>query len=675
MGSPLQQILQGRGDKKGKSFWISRSIPLFLLASAWIGLFLDFPVTKPGLWFSISVSTLFIIAALHFISKQREFQIAFVFALSLVYSGIISAVHLPWLKVAYFPFVALAASFYSPKSVILLSFLISMLYLKSYFTKETVFAEVAFSFFLILTAAISAFAYEKLRNKEKQAVSNFEKVKSRVREISRESEMESLDNEEAISHYYAEILKTDEEIKELLLTLRHSVLSDSASLFVSNGTDFEVRSSTCEKGEIIISGNGILSGCMQNRNIFFSGDLNEKGADIGYIKNLKISSLIVIPLIDGPVITGLLVVDSSRFQAFSETDNHTVQMFAKQLVRVLERERVYMIIKREVSGLKILKKGSSDLVTSLDINFISQKLSNAANDIANSQNFFFLKRTGKFELKQHTGTFAEKRKRFHLRGTILSLAVENPLKMHHYVSDTTGHPLQVMPFETKHVRSVLAVPMRFKNVLLGVFVMLSDKRDFLDSVQINLLEVLCNQASAAIANANLHAEIEKLATTDGLTGLFNHRWFQEKLSEEFKRMDRYTSPVSLILTDIDHFKKVNDTYGHPAGDSVLKEVSKIIRKEIRDVDIPARYGGEEFAVILPGTDSEGCKKIAERLRTAVMGKTFSADGKELKVTISIGIATAPVDSKTKEELIEKTDQALYNAKNNGRNRSVTWSEI
>jgi diguanylate cyclase (GGDEF)-like protein len=232
-----------------------------------------------------------------------------------------------------------------------------------------------------------------------------------------------------------------------------------------------------------------------------------------------------------------------------------------------------------------------------------------------------------------------------------------------------------MPFETKNIRSVIAVPMLYENELLGLFVMLSEKRAFLDTFQIGLLEVLCNQASISIANAQLHAEIEKLATTDGLTGLYNHRRFQENLTEEFKRLNRHLSPVSLMLTDIDYFKKVNDNYGHPAGDIVLKGVSKIIRKEIRDVDMPARYGGEEFAVILPGTDAEGAKNIAERLRKAVMDTNFSADGKLLKITISIGIAAAPVDAKGKEELIEKADKALYHAKHNGRNQSVIWNSI
>jgi diguanylate cyclase (GGDEF)-like protein len=130
-----------------------------------------------------------------------------------------------------------------------------------------------------------------------------------------------------------------------------------------------------------------------------------------------------------------------------------------------------------------------------------------------------------------------------------------------------------------------------------------------------------------------------------------------------------------MLTDIDFFKKVNDTYGHPVGDVVLKGVSKVIQESLRDIDIPARYGGEEFAVILPGTDGPGARIIAERVREAVQEKTFSADSKSFKVSISIGIAVSPVDAKRKEELIEKADQALYHAKHNGRNQTVLWNSI
>jgi diguanylate cyclase (GGDEF)-like protein len=673
MGSPLQQILPGRGDQKGKGFWIKRSIPLLFLVLTWLGLLINFPETKPVLWFSFSAATIITASALHFFSKRLEFSIEFLFSLALIYAGFNITLNLAWLKLAYFPFIIIVSAFYSLKVVIPFSFLIPLLQLRTFFVKGTFMEEMAFSFFLVLTAGMSSLICRRLRDEKRKAVSELEKIRDSAREIGQETEMGSLDSDEVISHYFAAMLNTDEEITDLLQTIRQAVLADSANFLVPNDASFTLRCSTGDKGDVIITGTGIVSACLRDKKPFLSGDLNEKTTEVGYIKNMKISSLIVIPIMDASVSIGLLTVDSSRYQAFSETDRNTVQMFSKQLVRILERERVYMMMKRDVSGLKILKEGSSSLATSLDIDVIIKKLCGVAETIASSRVFFFLQDPRGFELKHNSGVFNSEKKRFHFRGTIVNFAIEN--KQRHYVSDTTEYRVPIMPFETKNIRSVVAVPMLYENELLGLFVMLSEKRDFLDTFQIGLLEVLCNQASISMANAQLHAEIEKLATTDGLTGLYNHRRFQENLTEELKRLNRNSSPVSLMLTDIDYFKKVNDNYGHPVGDTVLKGVSKIIREEIRDMDIPARYGGEEFAVILPGTDSEGARNIAERLRKAVMDTTFSADGKSLKITISIGIATAPVDAKGKEELVEKTDKALYHAKHNGRNQSVIWSSI
>jgi two-component system cell cycle response regulator len=217
--------------------------------------------------------------------------------------------------------------------------------------------------------------------------------------------------------------------------------------------------------------------------------------------------------------------------------------------------------------------------------------------------------------------------------------------------------------------------MFYEKDIMGILVLLSEEINALSPYQIELLEVLGNQASTSIANAKFHEEIERLAITDGLTGLFNHRHFQERLSQEFNRLERFSEPISLLIIDIDNFKKINDTYGHPVGDTVLKDVANIVRKTIRNIDIPARYGGEEFTVILLGTQARGAMNMAERLRKAVMNTAFSAGENIFKVTVSTGISTYPHGIRRKEELIERADKALYHAKRTGRNRSVSWSEI
>jgi len=169
-------------------------------------------------------------------------------------------------------------------------------------------------------------------------------------------------------------------------------------------------------------------------------------------------------------------------------------------------------------------------------------------------------------------------------------------------------------------------------------------------------------------DANLR--LKDLVNTDGLTGLYNHRYFQDQLKKELERSARYKAPVSLILFDIDHFKKVNDSYGHPAGDQVLINIAKVISQTIRPSDILARHGGEEFAVILPETNISGVKVFAARLRRCVEGLVTRYDAEQIKVTISLGGTTFdPGQTDVAQDLLFKTaDRGLYMSKDNGRNQ-------
>ncbi len=673
MGGTLQEILQGRGDKKGKGFWIKRGIPLLFIVSTWLGLLADFPSRNPVLWFPIASATGIIYSILHFAVKRKEFSVEFLFSFALIYAGMIHVQQLPWMKLAYFPLVISATVFYGLNTIIPLSLLIPFLQLRTFILRENTVEEIAFSVFLITTAVISSFVLNRLRKDRAKAVASLNAIKNNAMDIARETSMESLSGDRAMSHYFASMLKTDEEIRELLLAIKQAVFADSANLFMPQGNGFILRCSTAEKGEIIITGKGVIAACLKEKKPFLTGEINEKHIEIGYIKNRKISSIIAVPVLEGSTSIGVLVVDSSRYQAFREPDKNTVQLLAGHLSRILERERIYPRIKRDYNGLRLLNEESAKLVSSLNIDVIVEKLCEGAKKIGSSRVFFFIAKGKEYELIHHSGGSAESEKRFDPKGTFINMAVENRQTI--YMSDVKDYPVPIMPFKTEDVHSAIAIPIIYENEILGLFLMLSGKTDFLDSFQRELLVVMCNQASMSIANAKLHAEIEKLAMTDGLTGLFNHRIFQEKMSGELKRLNRFSEPISLILADIDYFKKINDTYGHPVGDIVLKDVSKIIKATIRDIDIPARYGGEEFAAVLPGTDGKGAKNIAERLRKAVMNTSFSADSRPFKVTISIGIATSPHDAKTKEELIEKADQALYHAKHNGRNQSILWSDI
>ncbi|MEB3198510.1 MAG: sensor domain-containing diguanylate cyclase [Candidatus Sericytochromatia bacterium] len=181
-----------------------------------------------------------------------------------------------------------------------------------------------------------------------------------------------------------------------------------------------------------------------------------------------------------------------------------------------------------------------------------------------------------------------------------------------------------------------------------------------------LLANLASLAATAIENARLY----ELATTDGLTRLYIRRHFEHRLAEELRRAERYGTPLSVLIMDIDHFKRFNDTYGHQTGDEVLKAVARTIRASVRDVDVPGRYGGEELLVLMPETDMSGALAMAERVREAIAGCRVSGPGGEaLHVTVSVGVATWPRHARTATALLEAADRALYRSKASGRNCS------
>jgi two-component system, cell cycle response regulator len=177
-----------------------------------------------------------------------------------------------------------------------------------------------------------------------------------------------------------------------------------------------------------------------------------------------------------------------------------------------------------------------------------------------------------------------------------------------------------------------------------------------------------------LEEANL--QLRELSITDGLTGLFNHRHVHDLLHEEHERSKRSGDFVAIAMLDLDRFKQLNDTHGHPTGDIVLSETSRILRENAREIDMIGRYGGEEFIAVLPGADEEAAFQFAERVRLAVEEHVFRDDTKEIRMTLSGGVASGrAVDFPVPDELIRRADQALYEAKGAGRNRIVSASEI
>lgn len=272
---------------------------------------------------------------------------------------------------------------------------------------------------------------------------------------------------------------------------------------------------------------------------------------------------------------------------------------------------------------------------------------------------------------------------------ILDFTLFKEILQNYEYSKLSGHPLKTVQeinpklkrikgfdqFKSHNIR-----PMISNNIVIGCLEFTSNSPNAFpveDKQFKTFLNVLVSQCSAALENALLRRKTELLSVTDAMTNLFNFRYFSQKLSEEITRCARYGHTLSLIMIDLDKFKDFNDTFGHPAGDTALRTLSKIMRNNIRDVDIAARYGGEEFCIILPETGPAEALKIIDRIREKVANHNFVPKNHVnfRKLTISAGVASFPQDATSQKDVIERADKALYHSKTLGRNRISLYPEV
>jgi len=215
------------------------------------------------------------------------------------------------------------------------------------------------------------------------------------------------------------------------------------------------------------------------------------------------------------------------------------------------------------------------------------------------------------------------------------------------------------------------VPIIIKNHIRGLLGISATQKKGLREDTENTLHLIAHQVANIVANAALLEDTKMLALTDGLTGLLNHRAFHDRLKNEFDRFLRYGTFLSLILLDLDNLKEINDSYGHPQGDVVLRGIGNILKETSRESDILARYGGDEFVVILPQTNAKNALTLAERIRSKVARTEFKVGKKKINASLTIGVATVPdVGIKYPHDLVEYADKALYMAKRAGKNRVI-----
>ncbi|RMG10783.1 MAG: diguanylate cyclase [Deltaproteobacteria bacterium] len=378
---------------------------------------------------------------------------------------------------------------------------------------------------------------------------------------------------------------------------------------------------------------------------------------------------------------GVLLADRAEARPFDERDEQVLTVAACQVMRAIETERVMGYLRKEkdekgrfyraIEHLNLLSKPGevAEAVTRLatalaPVEFAAVTLVYEAETDDEPCRHRIVHAVGPGSKPLEGAVFSDNSG---LVASAVRLGSTLPGRDFHQMERTVvfHENLPLRDLETLKV-----LPMNAGETVVGTLVVGSARRQALGADATRMLEVLAMQAAGAIQRARLFEKTERMATTDGLTGLNNHRRFQELFETHLAAARRYGREVSLLLMDVDHFKSVNDTYGHPVGDKVLKGVAKVLAAQARDTDVVARYGGEEFAVVLPETGQEGAVVIANRIREEIARQVFSTELGPLKVTLSIGVATCPVHGDQKQALVDRADQALYEAKRGGRNRVV-----
>jgi two-component system cell cycle response regulator len=395
-------------------------------------------------------------------------------------------------------------------------------------------------------------------------------------------------------------------------------------------------------------------------------------------------ALLAVPLLErrGGHVRGVLVVDRLQDLPFGEADERLLVLLAAEVVRAVAAERLMGDLKRERDE----KERFYEAIERLNRLSKPRDVFDAALQVAAGMVPIDFGAVTLFEAQERpvhriarvvAGEGAEKRAAA-LEGLEFpdnAGLVASAVRLGSTLPGKDLKPSEAVVFgdatRLKGLGSLKVLPLKSGETVLGTLVLGSRCERAFDREAVRQLEVIAIQAADAVLRARLFEQTERLATTDGLTGVLNHRTFQARLDEHLAQAERYAKKLSLILCDIDHFKSVNDTYGHPAGDQVLRGVARVIAKEARATDLVARYGGEEFAIVMPETDASGAMVIAERIREKVRALVFKTELGPLSVTLSLGIATCPDDAAAKSRLIELADGCLYHAKRHGRNQAVS----
>lgn len=392
-----------------------------------------------------------------------------------------------------------------------------------------------------------------------------------------------------------------------------------------------------------------------------------------------IGALCAVPIVEHGAARGLLVVDRVVERGFTPAEIETLHRAAAFLRRAVENERLFVQLERSRAEQAKLYRAAGALgAANTEAQVIEAGVSSArevaAFDFAAVT--LFHRRTNQHEICAVSGEGADALvgRSFRHNAGLVSMVVANrhalPYRGEYDAGRQTVFARGLNP---PPMPSLLILPLVVHERVLGTLMLGSEKKRAFDESVRPALEVLASHVAVSLANARMVKRLEELATTDGMTGLLNKRTLLEEAQRRLKSAERFKKPLSVLVTDIDHFKRVNDTYGHDVGDVVIKGMGDLLKRIKRDTDVVARFGGEEFVIVCEETDETGARNLGERIRKELEATTFQTELGPLKVTCSVGVAMFPAAGQTWQALFKATDEALYVSKRGGRNRVTVWS--
>ena len=469
-------------------------------------------------------------------------------------------------------------------------------------------------------------------------------------------------------YYVLQLLHRTLELHTVILLMPSS---DGKNLGVA---ELVTKSEGIAEGPFSI-GAGAVGAALKQRMVTSLADVKPGYRGICYYREpAEIRSFIAVPIVEGGSIRGVLCADRLENRAFTSAEEQVLLDSVHHILRAIENERVFLQLERSKNEKDILHRASQALGTALDSDAVMDAGLQALAEIAPYD--FAALTEYQLEGRKHSiaravGEQAERFKglRFRDNHSLTAMAVKNM----HYLPyrgeyDSEQQIVFTKRANLKDMRSMFVVPLVVREEPIGALVLAAHRENAFGDAVRPTLQVLANQLAAAMANAAAVKRLEQLATIDALTGCLNKRAFMEALDNKILAAERFQRKLSLVVTDLDHFKSINDTYGHASGDRVLRELGQILRGIKRETDIVGRFGGEEFCILCEETDTKGAIQLAERVREELGKMKLTTEMGDLQVTASLGVATFPNHARTSEELFEVSDKALYFAKEHGRDR-------